>query len=230
MDFEVYCDESGQDLFRSRASGQRYVLIGGVWIKAGERPEHKRSIRALRAQHGVHGEFKWRRVSRSRVEFYKRLVGLFFDRDIRFRVVVLRADELDAVQFHDADNELMFYKFYYQLLHHWILDFNRYRIFVDTKTNRVQGRLRVLERCLSNANLSSKVEVQALPSQELDLIQLADVIIGAVSYRFHGWTTSKAKREVVQEIESHLPNGRIEPTPKAEEKFNVFRFRPGGGW
>ena len=229
MNFDVYCDESRQELFRSPVPGENYVLIGGIWIKAEERPAHKRAVKILRARHRLHGEFKWNRVSTSRLDFYKDLVSMFFSRDIRFRTVVLQADELDSVRFHEADNELMFYKFYYQLLHHWILDFNKYRIFVDTKTNRVQDRLRTLELCLSNANISSVVDVQALPSHEVDLMQLADVLIGAVSYKFHKRASSKAKQEVVGEVEKRLER-QIGPTCRADNKFNVFRFRPGGGW
>ncbi len=123
----------------------------------------------------------------------------------------------------------MFYKFYYQLLHHWILDFNRYRIFVDTKTNRAHDRIWTLERCLRNSNLTSEVALQALPSHELDLIQLADLLIGAVSYKFHGHRSSSAKLEIVRAIETRLAR-EIGPTPRSEDKFNVFRFRSGGGW
>jgi len=229
MDFEVYCDESRQELFHSPVPGGHYVLIGGIWIKAEDRQGHKEAIGSLRSQHRLYGEFKWNRVSASRLGFYKDLVGLFFLREIRFRTVVLRAHELDAVRFHQADNELMFYKFYYQLLHHWILDFNRYRVFVDTKTNRLHDRLKTLEGCLSNANISSIVDVQALPSHEVDLIQFADVFIGAVSYKFHKRTSSGAKRQLVGEIERHLGQ-EIGPTSRAENKFNIFKFSPGGGW
>jgi len=229
MDLEVYCDESRQELFHSPPSSGNYVLIGGIWIKAQERPALKEAIKALRARHCVYGEFKWNRVSPSRLGLYKDLIRLFFSRDICFRTVVIESDELNRVRFHQADNELMFYKFYYQLLHHWILDFNNYRVFLDTKTNRVRDRLKTLERCLSNSNISSVVSVQALPSHEVDLIQLVDVLIGAVSYKFHKRTTSKAKQEIVGVIEKHLEKG-IVPTSRAAHKFNIFRFQPGGGW
>lgn len=229
MNFEVYCDESRQELFKTRPPGENYVLIGGIWIKAADREGHKEAIKAVRRRYGVAGEFKWNRVSPSRVDFYKALVNRFFDRDIRFRAIALRADELDVVRFHDADNELMFHKFYYQLLHHWILDFNKYRVFVDTKTNRKRDRIFTLGECLRNSNLTSDVSVQALPSHELDLIQLADVLIGAVSYKLHRRSTSEAKLAVVAEMEKRLDR-EIGPTPRSEEKFNVFRFRSGGGW
>jgi len=51
---------------------------------------------------------------------------------------------------------------------------------VDTKTNRLHSRIQTLEKCLRHANLSSLVQVQALPSHEVDLLQLVDVLTEAV--------------------------------------------------
>ncbi len=231
MDLEVYCDESRPELFKSQPPGDYYVLIGSLWILREHRSSYKNQIGFLRKRHNLYGEFKWKRVSPSKLEFYLDLVRFFFDQadSMRFRVIVLRADELDVVRFHNSDNELMFYKFYYQVLHHWILDFNYYKIFLDAKTNRLHNRIRTLEHCLRNANLSSRVDVQALPSHQVPLLQLADILIGAVSYKFHGNPASKAKMAVVEEIERRLGH-EIGPTFRSEEKFNVFRFKSGGGW
>ncbi len=231
MDFEIYCDESRTEYFYKRnADSEHYVIIGGIWIEANKRQEYKAEIKSLRDIHDIYGEFKWNRVSPSRLPFYIALVRFFSKELIRFRSIVLPANQLDVVRFHEADHELMFYKFYYQLLHHWILDFNRYRIFVDFKSNRLGTRLRTLEKVLQKSNLTSEVlSVQALPSHESDLLQLADVLIGAVGYRFHHQKGSVAKLAVLNEIESCLGH-QIQPTPRREDKFNIFRFRPGGGW
>jgi hypothetical protein len=229
MKFEVYCDESNPEFFKSRREGRCYVLIGGVWVRAEDRAAHKAAIKEIRQRHNVHGEFKWNRVSPSRLEFYTDIVKWFFaTREARFRTIVLKVDELND-KLHQCDNELAFYKFYYQVLHHWILDQNSYRVFVDTRTNRLPSRLGTLQRCLECANLTSQVTVQALPSHELDLMQVADVLIGAVGYSFHDRRGSTAKEAVVRTIQE--ATGRaIGSTPKSEEKFNVFRFRAGGGW
>ena len=209
MEFEVYCDESRQELFRTRDERQgKFVLLGSIWIEADQRARFKEALHALRDHHNVKGEFKWNKVSPSRLAFYQELVEYFFQENMRFRCFVAEAHELDAARFHQADNELMFYKFYYQLLHHWILDCNRYRIFLDMKTNRVHSRLRVLRDVLSNANLTSEiVDVQALPSREVDLLQLTDVLLGAVGYRFHGSEGSRAKQAVPRARQS-LPCSR----------------------
>ena len=233
MDFEVYCDESRQELFSSRVrpNADQYVLIGGLWIEAARRADLKAAMARLRHTHNLHGEFKWHRVSPSREQFYLHVVNLFFAEEaMRFRCLVLPAEQLDAIRFHDGDNELMFYKFYYQLLHHWILDFNAYRIFLDAKTSRVRGRLAKLREVLANSNRFAEIRcVQALPSHEVDLLQIADLLIGAVGYKFHGGSGSAAKIAVIQAIELQLGHP-IQPTRRSEQKFNVFRWRPGGGW
>jgi len=231
--FEIYCDESQQDLLARSAErevGQR-VVLGGIWIEADSRVLLKNAIGELRLKHGLRGEFKWTRVSPSRLAFYVELVDLFFSSDAaRFRAVVLPANELDAVQFHEGDAELMFYKFYYLLLHKWILDANTYRVFLDTKTNRVGGRLKELHEVLATANRFSVIQqVQALPSKEVDLLQLADVLTGAVSYRLHGRDSSSSKVDVAERIEHHIGH-RIGCTGCAEAKLNVFCWHSGGGW
>ena len=232
MDFEVYCDESRQEYFgTSKPIGpNHYVVIGSLWIEASLRADFKAKIKALRETHNVHGEFKWNKVSHSRQLFYISLIDMFFEEPIRFRCIVLPANQLDAVTFHKADNELMFYKFYYLLLHHWILDFNQYRIFVDIKTNRVKQRLLHLRDILDKSNASSDVTcVQALPSHEVELLQLVDILIGAVGYHFNCCGNSEAKKAVIKAIEQRLGHP-LQPTHKNDEKFNIFRWRPGGGW
>ena len=232
MDIEVYCDESRQEFFRMppEACKDQYVLLGSLWIEASLREELKSKIKELQRIHDVSVEFKWNRVSPSRLTFYKELVSLFFDEPMRFRCIVLPADKLDAVQFHKADNELMFYKFYYLLLRDWIHDFNQYRVFVDVKTNRIMQRLAHLRIFLDRSNFfADVVSVQALPSHEVVFLQLVDIMIGAVGYHFHGGGVSSAKKEIIETIEKKLGH-QIRPTLKSEEKFNIFKWIPGGGW
>lgn len=231
MDFEVYCDESRQEYFANPLAARgKFVLLGSLWIEAQQRPILKDKIKALRETHNVQGEFKWTRVSPSRQTFYLSLVDLFFNESARFRCIVLPAEQLNAIHFHNNDNELMFYKFYYQLLHHWILDFNTYHIFIDLKTNRVRQRLLYLREILDKSNYFANVrDVQALPSNQVELLQLTDLFTGAVGFHFNQDGTSPAKKAVVRAIEQHIGHP-LQPTRKTEEKFNIFRWRPGGGW
>jgi hypothetical protein len=231
--FEVYCDESRPDLFASKRSPARYLVIGSLWLPASHREDFKAALHGLRDRFAVGGEFKWTKVSPSRLDFYQALVDWFFDRgeDLRFRCIAVDRDQVDLKLYHQNDQELGFYKFYYQLLHNWILDFNEYAIFVDFKWNRRRDRLHVLRRCLDAANLSSKVErVQALRSEESVLVQLADVFTGAVSRRLNPLSgTSPAKESTVSAIEGRLGYS-IQATPRSEQKLNVFVIDLRGGW
>lgn len=233
MDFDVYCDESRPDVFCSQRSNARYLLIGSLWLPAAARDEMKQAIHCLRDKHRVGGEFKWRKVTPSRRAFYLGLMEWFTamgDR-LRFRCIAVDRSQVNMALHHNDDQELGFYKFYYQMLHHWILDFNRYSVFCDFKRNREPDRLHVLQRCLSYSNLSSSIErVQTIRSRESVLLQLTDVLTGIASARLNDTLTpNTAKADLVGALESRL--GRpIRHTLKGEQKFNVFVIDLSGGW
>ena len=233
MEFDVYCDESRPDLFASKRNETGcFMLIGSVWFPYEQREVFKAEIKELRRRHNAFGEVKWRAVAPSKLEFYLDLVDWFFGNQLacRFRCIVVEADLVDLTKFHESDQELGFYKFYYQLLHHWILDFNQYRVFLDHKRNRDRDRLKVLRRCLAHTNISSNIErVQALDSRDSQFIQLADLLTGAVAARFHDATSSAARLAVIERIETRLGHP-IRATARSESKFNVFKIDLGGGW
>lgn len=232
MKFEVYCDEAHPDVFTSANPRGQYLMIGSLWLPAGLREEIKQKVVELRQRHHAWGEIKWSKVSPNRQDFYIELIDLFFSYgdNLRFRCIAVDRQQVDLA-LHENDSELGFYKFYYQLLHHWILDFNEYRIFCDAKTNRDPKRLPVFQRCLTHANLSSEIQsIQSLPSREVILIQMADLLLGAASSRLNGTLQQgAAKTAVVQRLEAALGH-RLAPTHKGEEKFNIFQIRLKGGW
>lgn len=232
MKFEVYCDEVNPDVLTSASPRARYLMLGSLWLPIELRDEIKSRVGTLRQRHQAWGEIKWSKVSPNRQDFYVELIDLFvsYGDNLRFRCIVVDRTQLNLA-LHDNDGELGFYKFYYQLLHHWILDFNEYRIFCDVKSNRDPKRLPVLGLCLSSANLTSSiVSTQSLPSHEVVLIQLCDLLLGAASSRINDTLRDgTAKSAVVQRLEVAL--GRtLAPTHKTEEKFNIFKIRLQGGW
>lgn len=233
MNFEVYCDEAMPDLFTSGAGKVRYLMIGSLWLPAENRSKLKQQITALREKHSVWGEIKWTKVSPSKLDFYIDLIDLFieYNLDLRFRCIAVDSHVVDLAR-HDHDGELGFYKFYYQVLHHWINEYNSYAIYSDTKTNRYPLRLKELKSCLANANPDSVIkDIQALPSKQVVLIQLSDLLLGAANSRLNGTLTKgSAKEKLVQHLERELGIYQITPTYKSAEKFNVFRIMLQGGW
>lgn len=226
---EVYCDESRPELFVSKEARSGYSVIGSLWMPASFRETFKKDIRELRAQHQAWGEFKWKKVSPSKLSFYRALVDYFFSREeLRFRAIVVDAARLDLDRYHESDAELGFYKFYYQLLIHWFHPAQGYRVFCDDKVNRDRQRLPVLRRVLQNSNPASRVHsLEAVDSNQVVAVQLADIFIGVTQWHFNGRKgTSDAKAALVGDVEAAL--GRpVRGTWPGEKKFNIFQIQLG---
>ena len=85
------------------------------------------------------------------------------------------------MRFNQNDAELSFYKFYYQLLYHWIFDFNEYNVFLDYKVNRDKKRLNTLHKALNKLFGCNKVkdsEAKFVTAYEIDDISLEKVLSG----------------------------------------------------
>lgn len=231
MKYEVFCDESCQEAFNKK-DAHDYIGLGSIWIPAEYRPELKQNIKSIKNRHGITGELKWNKLSPSTYECYKEVIDYFFDsQSIRARVMIINSNDINDIEYNDSDAELSFYKFYYQLIHHWIFDFNEYNIFLDYKSNRKRSRLPDLWRILRNSNITSTIDnLQALPSEESVGIQLADILTGIVTAKFNNNSTSKAKTGIISYIENNKIDKCIRHTFKSEEKLNIFKINLRGGW
>ncbi|HEV8515618.1 MAG TPA: DUF3800 domain-containing protein [Cyclobacteriaceae bacterium] len=231
MNFEVYCDESGLEALTNKGA-HLYTVIGSIWMPAENRPDLKEKLTIIKEKYNIKGELKWNKVSPAYQHLYHEVIDYFFEASyLRFRAILIETDKANMAAFHDNDVELGFYKFYYQLLHHWLFDNNRYNIFVDLKVNRNKGRLKELKKLLDEANRTSDIlQVQGLPSEQSLGIQLADLLTGAVSAKFNGKISSNAKASVIGRIEDEHLKKAIAPTEKWEEKFNIFLINMEGGW
>jgi hypothetical protein len=232
MKIEIYCDESRHDLLANQqivTENNRYTVVGGIWLENSIRENLKNEIKSLQQKYHTYGEIKWNNVSNSRLEFYKLLIELFFTYhlELRFRAIVIDALTVDLAKFHNSDAELGFYKFYYQLLIHWININDIYYIFTDYKRNRKNNRILELKEIINSAKYSSTIKhIQAIDSKESLILQLEDLIMGAVGYKYNfGYNgKSRAKMEIVNLIENKLARS-ITNTNRNEEKFNIFEIQ-----
>lgn len=226
---DVYCDESRQDLLANSSSitdNNRFCCIGGISVPIEHREEIKSEIKALKEKHDVSGELRWGTVSNNKLDFYLDLVDFFFGRsDLMFRTVVIDAAKVQNDVFNNSDQELGYYKFYYQLLNHWLVANDTYRIYTDQKTNKDKKRLKELHRilnCTRGAGTTIDL-IKAIDSKESLLLQMENILMGAVGYKYN-WGdngVSSAKQQVVRRIEYHIGRA-IRHTSASEQKFNVF--------
>ncbi|MBD5521964.1 MAG: DUF3800 domain-containing protein [Lachnospiraceae bacterium] len=238
MLIDIYCDESRQDLLVNRANvntNNRYVCFGGIWVPNEKRALIKQQINEIRQKHGIHGEFKWGNVSNSKRAFYRELIDLFFrseNDDIYFRCVVIDALEVDNEQFNDSDQELGYYKFYYQLLHNWLTESNDYYIFTDFKTNKDRCRLNELRRITNLGMHGDRIKlIQAIDSKESVILQLQNILMGTVAYKFNFGSDgqSETKKELVSLVEKYLEQEIALMYKNEQKRFNIFKISLRGG-
>ena len=217
MNMEIYCDNAFPDLFTSNNPKANYLMIGSLWLPVDLREEVKDRIKAVRKRHNTWGEIKWNKISRSRLGFYVDLIDLFMSYDeneLHFRGIAVDREQMK----HDPDHvktELGIYRFYHEMLHRWTNGQNTYRVFCETDNKCIHR----FKRVLLGANI--KADIQALPSKEVVLIQLTDLLLGAASSRanrtLNGGT---AKEDVVKALEQRL-GSILGPTTAVNHKFNL---------
>lgn len=233
MNIEIYCDESRQDLFNNKDAireNNKFICIGGIWVNKDIRNQLKEDIKKLQKKYNTFGEIKWKNVCNTRFDFYKAIIELFFSYDnaLRFRCLVVDASKVDLDTYHDSDAELGFYKFYYQLVNCWVSYPNEYAIFTDFKRNRANDRLIVLKRVLNNSRGNVVRSIQAINSKESLILQLEDVLMGAVGYKFNFVDNgaSKPKTDLIKYFEQRNGNA-IGATSLSAQKVNIFEISLG---
>lgn len=233
MEFNVYCDESYQDCLRGKDHNDvQYMVIGAIWLPKEDSEKLKKEIAELKVKHNSRGELKWSKVSGSRLDFYKDIIDLFwsYGNTVRFRCIIVDKDKIMWDR-HDNDAELGFYKFYYQMLHHWIEMYNEYTIYCDKKINRRKNNLFVLEEFLEKANIYAVINgVYPAESKEMAILQFADFFIGMTAAKVNKTVGEKSpKMQLIEYLEKKMGR-QICETYKSEQKFNVFKIVAGGGW
>lgn len=223
--FNVYCDESCH-LENDRQSA---MVLGAVWCPDSQRASVARSVRDLKRQYGLASgfEIKWTKISPAKLDFYLALIDLFFsDSRLHFRgVVIPDKSKLNHSAFNQSHDDF-YYKMYFQLLNVIFESGNRYRIYLDIKDTRSQQKVTKLHDYLANAQCDFNKEmierIQQVHSCEIEQLQLADVLSGALSYLHRGLQSSPAKQAVIERVKARSGFSLRRSTLPSEEKFNIF--------
>ncbi len=228
QEFNIYCDESCH-LERDR---QPIMVIGGVWCPVSDVKAISRQIRAIKDRHAARGELKWTKVSASRLSYYVDLIDYFFETTaLNFRCIVVDdKSKLNHAYFNQGSHDSFYYKMYFYMLRSILKKENRYNIYLDIKDTRSAQKIAKLKEVLSNDvyDFTQMMigNIQHIHSDESEILQLADMLIGAVSYQNRNLEDSEAKKEVVRRITEHAGHDLRRSTPPWVEKFNVFVFSP----
>ncbi len=213
--FNIYCDESTH----LQNDGMPYMIIAYISTAYNQLKQHNEHFKMLKAKHKFKGEIKWSNVSKSQYPFYSDVIEYFFATDINFRAVIVDKSQIDESRL-DFTYSDFYFQMYYQLLFHKIRPEYVYNIYLDIKDTCSQKKLKKLSDILNNSKAIRNI--QFIRSHESYLLQLSDLIMGAVNYRLRELNTVTAKNNLIHKIETHTKIELTRSTPLNADKFNLF--------
>lgn len=227
--FNIYCDES----CHLEHDHQKVMVLGSVWCPLDKVREISARLREIKAKHGMKPGFesKWTKVSPAKREMYLDLIDYFFDDDdLYFRALVVPDKAKLRHEDFGQDHDTWYYKMFFDLLKVLLGPRSRYRIYLDIKDTRSAAKMAKLHEVLCNNMYDFQREiierVQNVHSHEIELLQLADLLIGAVAYVNRGLSGNAGKEALVSRIRGRSGYSLTQTTLLREEKLNLFVWHP----
>jgi len=226
----VYCDESCHIL----NDHQKYMGFGSVSAPVETVRSHSLAIRHIKEQFHCTSEMKWTKVSPKNIPFYTAIIEYFFNNtDLSFRAVVVHdKDELRHETFNQGSHDLFYYKMYYYLIRGltYIHDSDTFHVYLDIKDTKGSLKVKKLKEVISNSlhdfEQRRVPRIQVIRSDEAELMQLTDFLLGSIMYATRGLDTSSAKQEITRLVQERAGYALTKSTEPWAEKFNLFHFWP----
>jgi hypothetical protein len=229
LTFNIYSDESCH-LEHDR---QPVMVLGAVWCPLEKTREISWRIREIKTKHHLAPNFeaKWTKVSPAKQTFYMELLDYFFDDDdLHFRALIVAEKSKLQHEAFGQTHDTWYYKIYFDMLKVLLDPHAEYRIYLDIKDTHSADRIRKLHDVLCNDmyDFDHKIitKVQTVRSHEVEQIQLADLLTGAIGYANRHLATSVAKVAMVGLMRERWGYSLKKTTLLREEKVNLFRWAP----
>lgn len=227
----IYCDES----CHLEASDSSVMVFGALTCPGAMLRQTAEEIRAIKKRLGPRFsdafEIKWTKISPAGLPLYLALVDYFFDQpELAFRAVIVPDKACLRHEDFNQDHDTFYYKMLFQLLHALLRPDHDNRIYLDIKDTRSAVKMNTLHDVLCAANFDHIREVvtrvQTVRSHEVEHLQLADLLLGAVSYANRELSGSLAKAAVLARIRERSGLSLTSSSLVREPKCNIFRWRP----
>ncbi|KOP38677.1 RlfA protein [Flavobacterium sp. VMW] len=215
--YNIYCDESTH----IESDGHPYMILSYISTPYHLLKMHNKNIRDMKIEHFYRGEMKWSSISKSQYPFYSKLIDYFFSNDeLNFRAIIIDKSQLNHKAFNQ-DHNIFYDKMYYQLLNKKIDPNYNYNIYLDIKDTYSYLKARSLKKYLER-DYNNIRNLQIIRSYESELMQLSDVLMGAINYKLRGLNKVTAKNNIIEKIEKLRCKPLTMRNKEAEKKFNLF--------
>jgi hypothetical protein len=229
--YNIYCDES----CHLENDGLGVMILGAVSCPLKRTSEIAQYIRQLKTQHNLPNNFeaKWTKVSPAKVAFYTGLIDYFFkENNLSFRVLVVPDKSKLQHAIRGQTHDEWYYKMYFTLLKAIFDPHFIYRIYLDIKDTQGKTKVDKLHEVICNSLLDFNRQIveriQPVHSSEVEQIQLADLLTGAVGYTNRQLISSDAKTAIVELIRKRSGYSLTQSTLLREKKFNIFVWQAQG--
>jgi hypothetical protein len=213
--FNIYCDES----CHIENDHKPFMFLGKVSAAYNQVKLHTENIQELKKKHHFYAEIKWTSVSKSKLRFYEELIDYFFSTDLQFRAIGVEKAKINNGAFNQSYDDF-YYKMYYYLLNHNLNSLYNYNVYLDIKDTLSSIKVNKLKEVL-NTKFGVFRNLQNIRSHESLLLQLTDLIMGAISY-YHNDTAkaNPAKLKLIEKIKHH--SGIELDKTNYSNKLNLF--------
>lgn len=223
--YNIYCDESSH----LENDQKKAMFLGGVWCAKDKTQEILKRIKEYKIKHGLGNNFeiKWTKISPAKIDFYLDIIDYFFDDDdLHFRCLIIPdKKKLNHDKFNQNHDDF-YYKMYFNTLKTILDPEERYNIYIDIKDTKGANKIRKLQEVLGNNlyDFDRKIveKIQLVHSHEVGILQLTDLLLGAVNYNVIKLTTSEAKLRIVERVKERSGYSLSKTTLLKENKFNLF--------
>jgi hypothetical protein len=227
--YNIYCDESCHLL----NDQNKAFVLGAMWVEKDKAQKIFEELRELKKKHKLSPQFeaKWTKVSQGKVEYYCDLARYFFENsDLHFRGVVVPDKSVLNHSAFAQDHDTWYYKMFYVLLGVIMKENSEYNLYLDIKDTKSHLKVLELQRILNIASTEDVAvsKAQQVRSHEVELMQLTDLFIGALSYAHRSLNANEGKKKVIEIIEKGLGKNILTSSGRDEDKFNVLVWKPRG--
>jgi len=209
------------------------MVLGAIWCPQDKLKEINQRIRQIKARNQIpsHMEAKWTKISPAKIDFYKDLVNYFFDDDdLHFRAVIIPDKrKLNHEAFHQT-HDTWYYKMYFDLLKVIFIPTAQYEVYIDIKDSNSHSKSQHLKDICNHSMLDFSGKnirrIQPVRSDEIEIMQMVDILIGAIGYENRdfpaGFNKSTAKKQIVDLIKQRSGYTLSKTTLLREEKVNLL--------
>jgi hypothetical protein len=236
QDYIFIVDESG-------ISTDRFTVVGGIVMHRSFYETCYKTLLDFRKNYNMNAELKWSKVSDQKFDQYSALVDHFFalnnSNKLHFHCIIFDNHQWDHKSFNQGDRDVGLSKLYYQLILHKFVRIcgkaGSLYVRVDKRLSStplvdLQKMLNAAARRDHQLDTDPIKQIVSWDSKQCDLLQLNDVILGAVcaarnGRHLLGGGRSSKKAIAASVLERCGLNTFEESSPRSVKRFTVWNMR-----